>query len=49
MAGAGVRLFTAGSILTASQVNDYLMDQAVCRFADASARDARLVVSANPF
>ena len=40
MAGAGVRLFTAGSILTASQVNDYLMDQAVCRFADASARDA---------
>lgn len=40
MAGAGVRLFTAGSILTASQVNDYLMDQAVCRFADSASRDA---------
>lgn len=40
MAGAGVRLFTAGSILTASQVNEYLMDQTVCVFNDAAARDA---------
>jgi hypothetical protein len=40
MAGAGVRLFTAGSILTAQQVNEFLMDQTVCRFADAAARDA---------
>lgn len=40
MAGAGVKLFTAGSILTASDVNTYLMDQTVSRFADAAARDA---------
>ena len=40
MAGAGVRLFTAGSVLTASQVNTYLMDQTVMRFANASARDS---------
>lgn len=40
MAGAGVRLFTAGSVLTASQVNDYLMDQVVARFANSAARDA---------
>lgn len=40
MAGAGTRLFEAGAILTANQVNTYLMDQVVSRFADASARDA---------
>jgi len=40
MAGAGVRLFTAGSVLTASQVNAYLMDQTISRFADSAARDA---------
>lgn len=40
MAGAGVRLFTAGSVLTASQVNSYLMDQTIGRFADSAARDA---------
>jgi len=40
MAGAGVRLFTAGSILTAQQVNEYLMDQAVCVFNDSASRDA---------
>lgn len=40
MAGAGVRLFTAGSVLTASQVNTYLMDQTIGRFADSAARDA---------
>jgi hypothetical protein len=40
MAGAGVRLFTAGNILTAQQVNEFLQDQVVCRFADAAARDA---------
>jgi hypothetical protein len=40
MAGAGVRLFTAGSVLTASQVNAYLMDQTIGRFADSAARDA---------
>jgi hypothetical protein len=40
MAGAGTRLFTAGSVLTAAQVNTYLMDQTVMRFASTSARDA---------
>jgi len=40
MAGAGAKLFTSGSVLTAAQVNTYLMDQAVMRFADAAARDA---------
>ena len=39
MAGAGVRLFTAGSQLLASQVNTYLMDQVVCYFADVAARN----------
>ena len=40
MAGAGVRLFTAGQILTASQVNTYLMDQVVAVFPDSASRDA---------
>ena len=40
MAGAGAKLFTSGSVLTAAQVNTYLMDQAVMRFADAAARTA---------
>ncbi len=40
MAGAGAKLFTSGSVLTAAQVNTYLMDQAVMKFADAAARTA---------
>jgi hypothetical protein len=40
MAGAGTKLFTSGAVLTAAQVNTYLMDQAVMVFADATARDA---------
>jgi sporulation protein YlmC with PRC-barrel domain len=40
MAGAGVKLFTAGSQLTATEVNTYLMDQVVAYFADSAARDA---------
>lgn len=40
MAGAGVRVFQPGEVLSASTVNTYLMDQAVCRFATAAARDA---------
>lgn len=40
MAGAGAKLFTSGSVLTAAQVNTYLMDQAVMRFASAAARTA---------
>ena len=40
MAGAGAKLFTSGSVLTAAEVNTYLMDQAVMRFADEAARTA---------
>ena len=40
MAGAGNKLFTSGSILTANEVNTYLMDQAVMRFADEATRTA---------
>jgi hypothetical protein len=39
MAGSGIRVFASGEILTAAQVNGYLMDQAVARFADAETRD----------
>jgi len=40
MAGAGSKLFTSGSVLTAEQVNTYLMDQTIMTFASTSARDA---------
>jgi hypothetical protein len=40
MAGAGAKLFASGDILTAAQVNTYLMDQAVMRFANEAARTA---------
>lgn len=40
MAGAGAKLFTSGSVLTAAQVNTYLMDQTVMVFASTAARDA---------
>lgn len=40
MAGAGVKLFTSGSVLTAAEVNTYLQDQVIMRFATTSARDA---------
>jgi len=40
MAGAGSKLFTSGAVLTADQVNTYLMDQAVMRFSNAAARTA---------
>lgn len=40
MAGSGIRVFASGEILTAAQVNGYLMDQTVTRFADAATRDA---------
>jgi hypothetical protein len=40
MAGAGAKLFQNGQKLFAEDVNEYLMDQTVMRFADAAARDA---------
>jgi len=42
MAGAGFRTFVAGEVLTAAQVNTYLMEQAVMTFADSAARDAAI-------
>ena len=48
MACAGVKLFTAGSQLTATEVNTYLMDQVVAYFADSAARDAALGGAGEP-
>lgn len=42
MAGAGYNSFTAATVLTASQVNTYLMDQSVMVFASSAARNAAL-------
>ena len=42
MAGAGYKLFGAGDILTAAQVNTYLNEQAVMVFATVAARDSAL-------
>jgi hypothetical protein len=42
MAGLGRQVFTAGEVLTAADVNGYLMDQAVMVFANATARTAAI-------
>jgi hypothetical protein len=42
MAGAGYKLFTTGSVLTASEVNTYLNEQTVMVFANAAARTTAL-------
>jgi hypothetical protein len=42
MAGAGKKTFTAGDVLTASEVNTYLMEQSVMVFADEAARTAAI-------
>jgi hypothetical protein len=42
MAGAGFKTFTAGDVLTATQVNTYLMQQSVMVFATAAARTTAL-------
>lgn len=42
MAGAGRKTFVQGNILNASEVNTYLMDQAVMVFATTTARDTAL-------
>ena len=36
--GSGYRVFTAGEVLTASNVQDYLQNQSVMSFADSTAR-----------
>ena len=48
MAGAGVRVFQAGEVLTATLVNTYLQDQVVARFASDDARDAAFGGSGEP-
>ena len=48
MAGAGAKLFVSGDVLTAAQVNTYLMDQEVMRFADEAARTAAFGGSGEP-
>jgi len=42
MAGSGWRTFTAGAVLTAAQIQNYLQDQSVQVYASASARTAAL-------
>jgi hypothetical protein len=42
MAGAGRKTFVAGDPLSASEVNTYLMDQAVMVFADSTARSSAI-------
>lgn len=42
MAGAGYKLFNTGDVLTAQQVNEYLMQQTVMVFANAAARTTAL-------
>jgi hypothetical protein len=42
MAGQGRKVFTAGDVLTASQVQDYLQDQAVMVFAGTAARSSAI-------
>ena len=42
MAGAGYNLFATGNVLTAAQVNSYLMQQSVMVFASSAARTSAL-------
>ena len=42
MAGLGRKVFVANEVLTAAEVNGYLMNQAVMVFADSSARTAAI-------
>jgi hypothetical protein len=42
MAGLGRKVFTAGEVLTAANVQDYLQDQAVMVFAGSAARGSAL-------
>jgi len=40
MAGAGIKKFTTGEVLSDVEVNTYLMDQTVPVFVNAAARDS---------
>ena len=48
MAGAGVRVFQPGEVLTAALVNGYLQDQVVARFATATARNNAFIGDGAP-
>ena len=39
MAGTGIKLFASGDVLSAAQVNGFLQDQVIARFATTAARD----------
>jgi hypothetical protein len=43
LAGAGFKLFENGNVLTALEVNTYMMQQQVMVFEDAAARDAAIL------
>lgn len=43
MAGAGFKLFADGNVLTASEVNTFMMQQQIMVFASAAARDAAIL------
>lgn len=45
MAGAGRKVFTAGEVLTAANVNNYLMDQTVMVFAGTAARASAIATA----
>ncbi len=40
--GSGFKTFTAASVLTASDVNNYLMEQSVMSFVSSGARDVQI-------
>jgi hypothetical protein len=42
MAGAGFKTFASGEVLTATNVNTYLMQQTIMVFADVSARSTAI-------
>ena len=48
MAGAGTRLFVAGEVLTAAQVNTFLQDQVISVYANTAARTAAYGGSGEP-
>ena len=43
MAGAGFKVFENGNVLTASEVNTFMMEQQIMVFADSTARDAAIL------
>ncbi len=40
MAGLGTKLWTSGEVVTAANVNGYIQDQTIGKFASTAARDA---------